>query len=196
MTKLLHDKAYWGKAYDEDDTGWDIGSPSTPLKTYIDQLTNKDLRILIPGAGNAYEAGYLHNKGFTNVTVLDLTEQPLANLKKRCPSFPNDKLVLGNYFKHKGTYHLQLEQTFFCAIQPDLREAYAKQAHNLLAKGGKLVGVYFDRVRPDGPPYCDPAENYRPILEPYFDFLTYELCYNSIEPRKENEYFAILKRKN
>ena len=30
-----------------------IGAPSLPLKTYIDQLINKDLRILMPGAGNA-----------------------------------------------------------------------------------------------------------------------------------------------
>ena len=52
-------KNYWTNRYSKAKTGWDIGYPSTPLKTYFDQLENKDLRILIPGAGNAYEAEYL-----------------------------------------------------------------------------------------------------------------------------------------
>ena len=30
-------KEYWENKYDQDDTGWDIGSISTPLKAYIDQ---------------------------------------------------------------------------------------------------------------------------------------------------------------
>ena len=52
-------KEYWINRYKEERTGWDIGYPSTPLKEYIDQLQDKNLRILIPGAGNGYEAEYL-----------------------------------------------------------------------------------------------------------------------------------------
>jgi len=63
---------YWSKRYEENQTGWDIGYPSTPIKTYVDQLENKDLKILIPGAGNAYEAEYLWQQGFKNVHVLDI----------------------------------------------------------------------------------------------------------------------------
>lgn len=33
-----------------------------PLKVYFDQLTNKDLKILIPGGGNSHEAEYLLKK--------------------------------------------------------------------------------------------------------------------------------------
>lgn len=194
--QLKHDREYWAKAYDEDDTGWDLGEPSAPLKAYIDQLPDKDIRILIPGCGNAYEAEYMHRIGFTHVHVLDLTQQALANLKKRCPNFSGGHLIQGNYFEHEGQYDLILEQTFFCAIEPELREAYANTAHRLLVPGGKIAGVLFDRVKPDGPPYCEPAENYRPVFEPYFDFITYEKCYNSIEPRMDNEYFVILQRKD
>ena len=63
---------YWSSRYAEERTGWDIGHPSTPLKEYIDQLQNKNLKILIPGAGNAYEAEYLFEQGFKNVYVLDI----------------------------------------------------------------------------------------------------------------------------
>jgi hypothetical protein len=47
---------YWTNRYETESTGWDLGSPSTPLKTYFEQLKAKTLHILIPGAGNAYEA--------------------------------------------------------------------------------------------------------------------------------------------
>lgn len=52
------EETYWTTRYKEKKTGWDIGYPSTPIKAYADQLTDKQLKILIPGAGNAYEAEY------------------------------------------------------------------------------------------------------------------------------------------
>jgi orotidine-5'-phosphate decarboxylase len=56
---------FWNEKYLNQQTGWDLGEVSPPIKTYIDQITNKDLRILIPGAGHAYEANYLLENGFT-----------------------------------------------------------------------------------------------------------------------------------
>ena len=53
MTTL--NKEYWENRYKSDTANWDIGHISTPLKEYIDQLENKEIKILIPGAGNAYE---------------------------------------------------------------------------------------------------------------------------------------------
>ena len=46
---------YWNTRYLQNMTGWDIGHTSTPIKDYIDQLTDRDLKILITEAGNAYE---------------------------------------------------------------------------------------------------------------------------------------------
>ncbi|MFS4468005.1 hypothetical protein [Maribacter sp. 2210JD10-5] len=51
---MQNEENYWTKRYHEEETGWDIGYPSTPLKAYIDQLEDKMISILIPGAGNAY----------------------------------------------------------------------------------------------------------------------------------------------
>ena len=55
---------YWTERYANNQTGWDFGYVSAPLKEYFDQLTDRSLRILIPGAGNAYEAEYLWSLGF------------------------------------------------------------------------------------------------------------------------------------
>ena len=51
---------YWQTRYLNAETGWDLGKVSPPLQAYIDQLSSQNLKILIPGAGNAYEAEYLH----------------------------------------------------------------------------------------------------------------------------------------
>ena len=51
-------KDLWNERYENQDTAWDIGHISTPLKEYFEQLENKNIKILIPGCGNAYEAAY------------------------------------------------------------------------------------------------------------------------------------------
>jgi len=50
VKNTIAESIYWTERYDEDRTGWDIGYPSTPIKSYIDQLDDKALKILIPGA--------------------------------------------------------------------------------------------------------------------------------------------------
>ena len=47
--------------------GWDLGEVSPPIKSYIDTLEDKNIRILIPGCGNTYEAEYLLEQGFTKL---------------------------------------------------------------------------------------------------------------------------------
>lgn len=90
---MTFDEQYWSDRYRCGQTGWDTGTITTPLKEYIDQLTDKDIGVLIPGAGNAYEAEYLFKRGFENVTVLDISIDPLENLKARVPGWPEEQLV-------------------------------------------------------------------------------------------------------
>lgn len=101
MQKNPEEQNYWTQRYHEERTGWDIGYPSTPIKEYVDQLTHKDISILIPGAGNAYKAEYLWKQGFQNVFVLDISEFPLKKFQERNPDFPDDQLFLADFFEHK-----------------------------------------------------------------------------------------------
>ena len=112
---------YWQQRYSLNQTGWDTGSITTPLKEYFDQLASKEIRILIPGCGNAYEAEYLYSKGFKAVYVADVAAAPLQNLKMRVPDFPQDHLLQQDFFQLGGQYDLIVEQTFFCALDPSLR---------------------------------------------------------------------------
>ena len=182
---------YWDTFYSEDHSpGWDIGYVSTPIKDYIDQLTDKNVKILIPGAGNAYEAEYLKEKGFNNVYVMDWSTQAIGSFIKRYPGFPSENILTEDFFEHKGNYDLVIEQTFFCAIHPSERQMYAKKVFDLLKPGGKLVGLLFDDALFDNkPPYGGSREEYENYFKPYFSFKVYETSYNSIKPRAGRELF-------
>lgn len=185
---------YWQNRYLQQQTGWDVGEVTTPLKDYFDQLTNKDLKILIPGAGNAYEAEYLHHLGFGNVFVIDLASQPLENILQRVPDFPKDHLIKGDFFEHTGQYDLIIEQTFFCALDPSERKMYAEKMPRLLSEKGRLAGVLFNREFEGGPPFGGNANEYREYFEPFFRFVVFEPCRNSIQPRQGTELFMILEK--
>ena len=193
--KVLN-KAYWDKKYEENKTGWDIGYVSSPLKTYIDQLTNKTLKILIPGAGNGYEVEYLIKNGFKNVFVIDIAKQPLLNLQQRIPDFPKNHFIHGNFFEHFDTYDLILEQTFFCALPPALRLNYTNKMCNLLTKKGKLAGLLFNvEFSSEEPPFGGNLTEYKRLFASNFKIKTLEKCYNSIKPRDERELFFIFDKK-
>lgn len=195
MADFIEEKNYWENRYKNDQTDWDAGSITTPLKEYFDQLSNKNLKILIPGGGNSYEAGYLHNKGFRNVFVLDIAIPPKESFFSQYPNFPPDHWITDDFFNHTDTYDLIIEQTFFCAISPELRPAYAKKCAELLKEGGKLAGVLFNCSFEGGPPYGGNDAEYMKYFEPYFRFKSWSPCYNSIKPRRMRELFMILERK-
>jgi methyl halide transferase len=189
-------KIYWDTQYSENMTGWDIGKVSTPIKDYIDQLNDKSLIILIPGAGNAYEAEYLFLNGFKNVFVLDISSVAINSFKKRFPDFPEGNLVNGDFFTHNGKYDLIIEQTFFCAINPSDRAKYAEKVNSLLNEKGKLVGVLFNhQFENAGPPFGGSVEEYEGLFSKYFDMKVFEVSYNSIKPRDKREHFINFQKK-
>jgi len=193
----MPDQLFWENRYTNNETGWDTGSVSTPLKEYFDTLEDKEVKILIPGAGNAHEAEYLHKKGFKNVYVLDIAQAPLDNLRKRLPDFPSMHIVKGDFFGYEESFDLIIEQTFFCAIDPSLRSAYAKKMHALLNTGGRLVGLLFDiELNKDKPPYGGSKDEYIAYFRPFFNLRKIEKAYNSIPPRAGNELFINLEKTN
>ena len=192
--------AYWQARYDDGRDGWDTRVITPPLRAYFDQIdVNAQPRILIPGAGRAYEAGYLHQLGFGQVFVADITPEALAALAARVPEFPKEHLLLADFFTlpNDQPYDLIVEQTFFCALNPALRPAYARQCAHLLRPGGTLMGLLFDAdFGPvQEPPFGGSRVEYREYFAPYFAFRHFESATNSLKPRQGRELFICLKRK-
>lgn len=191
------DEHYWSGRYEKGQTGWDIGYPAPAIQKYIDQLEDKNLSILIPGAGNAYEAEYLWLKGFKGLEVIDLSAIPLLNFSKRVPSFPKEQLIQGNFFKHDQKYDLIIEQTFFCALNPSLREAYLQKMSELLKPNGRLVGLLFNiPLYDDHPPFGGSIEEYLPLFNEYLRVIKMEKAMYSIPPREGNELWFVAELKS
>lgn len=187
---------YWENNYLINKIGWDIGYASPPIIKFFEKIEDKSLAILIPGAGNSYEAEVLFDMGFENITVLDYAAQPLKNILDRIPDFPKDNLIQDDFFNHNKKYDIIIEQTFFCALNPDLRSVYVDHMHKLLHNNGYIIGLLFNfPLSNDGPPYGGSIKEYKNLFSKKFNIKFLEPCFNSIKPRDGMELFIIFEKK-
>lgn len=188
---------FWNDKYIHQQTGWDLQSVSPPIENYFKENNiAKSASILIPGCGNAYEAEFLLSQGFTNITLIDIAETLTAILKEKFKKNPEITIITEDFFQHTATYDYIIEQTFFCAINPIMRQNYATKMHELLQPNGKLVGVLFaSEFEKEGPPFGGNITEYKILFQDKFHIKTMEICYNSIAPRQNNELFFVMKAK-
>ena len=190
------DKEFWNNKYLNNEDGWDLGEVSPALRAYIDQLKDKSIKILIPGAGRSYEAEYLFNNGFTNIYVIDISPIAVEELKKRAPKIPHEQIICDDFFQLKDQYDLILEQTFFCAINPNLRSKYAEHCNQLLKKGGKIAGLMFNfPLTETGPPFGGCVEEYQNLFSTNFVIDIMEPSTKSIDKRDGRELFVKMIKK-
>ena len=194
MTEFLT-KDYWNNRYETEKTGWDLKAISPPLKAYIDQLTDKNLSILIPGCGNGYEAEYLAKQGFQNVTMIDFAPIAVERMKEVLSDYQHINVICEDFFTHAGAYDLILEQTFFCAINPSLRPKYVQKMTELLKPSGTLAGLLFNIQFPNNPPFGGNKEEYEKLFSEQFSINVLSPCYNSVKPRMNSELFFKFSKK-
>lgn len=189
-------ETYWTHRYLANQTGWDIGYPAPAITHFMDQLTDKSLKILIPGCGNAYEAAYLWENGFKNVYLLDLSDLPLKKFATKNPDFPQEQLLQHDFFDLDLSFDIVIEQTFFCALNPKLRPGYVKKMTKVINHGGCLTGLLFnDPLYEDHPPFGGNKEEYLQLFKDDFEILKMETAYNSIPPRQGRELFILMQPK-
>lgn len=94
------DQNFWNSRWENGETGWDIGEASSPIAEYFLQVEDKEVKILIPGCGNAHEAELLLEEGFTNITLLDIAQKACEVISQKfshheveviCEDFLNTK---------------------------------------------------------------------------------------------------------
>lgn len=188
-TEEILDQEYWDSRWQKGETGWDLGEASSPISDYFLQVENKDLKILIPGCGNAHEAELLLQEGFKNITLLDISPKACELISQKF-SHHEVEVVCEDFFEHQGKYDVIVEQTFFCALDPELRTKYVVKMHELLDDGGKIIGVMFNKDFGNPfPPFGGNVGEYKTLFEEKFEIKTLETCKNSIQPRKDTEVF-------
>ncbi len=191
MQKQL-DAQYWDDRHKDKNTPWCLGEVSPPLKNYFDQLEDKSKSILIPGAGHHYEAQYLMDCGFTDVTICDISSSAIENIKSILGTPPAIKYLNRDFFAIEDKYDLIIEQTFFCAIDPALRERLLAKISQILKPNGKWVGILFaSEFQKPGPPFGGSLMKYKELIGKYLSINNISMCYNSVLPRRGNELFMI-----
>lgn len=190
------DAKYWDSQWKSETTGWDLGMAAPPLVSFIDKIEDKNSKILIPGCGNAYEASYLVEKGFTNITLIDISETAANILREKFKHHPQVNILCEDFFLHNEKYDLIIEQTFFCALPPTMRQKYVWKMHRLLTENGILAGLLFNRQFEVSPPFGGSKIEYENLFHAAFDFQILETAPNSVEPRANTELFFEFRKKD
>ncbi|MFM1931739.1 MAG: hypothetical protein RL226_1042 [Bacteroidota bacterium] len=190
------DALYWQQRWQEGATGWDIGAAS-PFLMHVASQFPLNTRILIPGCGSGYEAEALWRLGYSGVEVVDIATEPLRKLAERVPDFPLAQMHHGDLFALEGSFEVILEQTFFCALDPQWRRRYAEKMASLLVPKGTLAGLLFDfPLTQEGPPFGGSREEYQELFSEYFTLLEMQHTELSIPPRCGRELGFRLEKKS
>ncbi|HLN94612.1 MAG TPA: methyltransferase domain-containing protein [Flavobacterium sp.] len=181
------DQTYWDNQYQAKATGWDLGGVSPAMRACLDAIDDLGARILIPGCGNTYEAEYLLERGFRDITVIDIAPTLMDNLRVKFADREGITLLLGDFFAHEGTYDYIIEQTFFCAIPPSMRQQYVAHMHRLLAPSGRLTGLLFNREFESGPPFGGNKTEYEALFQGAFEIQRMDEARHSVASRQGTE---------
>ena len=189
-------REFWDQRWVNSETNWDLGCPSPPIIDFLDTIVDLPERILIPGCGQAHETQYLIDRGAKNVTLIDISPKACAILEDRFADEPNVSICCEDFFEHQGRYDLILEQTFFCALDPELRRDYVTKMHQLLNSNGLLAGVLFGTTfEKKGPPFGGTLDEYKDLFAPSFVLERLLPCANSVKPRLGNELWITFRKK-
>ncbi|KAM7489354.1 hypothetical protein LguiB_026838 [Lonicera macranthoides] len=183
----------WEKCWDEGVTPWDLGQP-TPIIVHLHRIGALPKgRALVPGCGSGHDVVAIACPE-RYVVGLDISDSAIKTAIELSSSSPNaDYLTFlkTDFFNWHPSelFDLIFDYTFFCAIEPDMRSAWASRIRDLLKPGGELITLMFpisDHV--GGPPYKVSVADYEEVLQP-IGFKAISIVENklAIGPRKGRE---------
>ncbi|CAJ2502929.1 Uu.00g103230.m01.CDS01 [Anthostomella pinea] len=188
-------KSRWNACWEEEWTPWDRGGYSPALfdllseKPELFSLPSPDVRksALIPGCGRGHDVLLLSSFGF-DAYGMDISPRATAEARKHAEEATTQglyeprtarrgatTLLTGDFFKDEALvaagaptkFDLIFDYTFFCALPPSVRPAWARRTADLLAPDGRLVCLEFpsekDPAEP-GPPWAAPPHAYMAYL--------------------------------
>jgi len=185
---------FWESRYRDHTTPWDAGKVPDALRDYTKRIKSGS-RILIPGCGSAYEAGYLAENGF-DVLAIDFSPAAVELAKKNLFRF-GDIVRLADFFEfdYGKPYEVIYERAFLCALPPRMWPQYAPRTAQLLRPGGELAGFFFLRETEKGPPFGTTPEALHALLEPHFDLVEDRMATDSIPVFQDAERWQVWRKR-
>jgi len=145
---------FWSVRYAAGKTPWDFGGVPAALKSFLERSSVSG-RVLIPGCGSGYEVQAFHAAGY-DVSAIDFSPAAVEQAKRVLGSLA-ERVILGDFFTHDfglQLFDLVYERTFLCSMTPSRWPEYVNRMADLLAQGGRLIGVFlYGETRSSGPPF-------------------------------------------
>ncbi len=147
-------KEHWDKAYSSYDTkklGWYEETPGPSIKLLTKCNLDKDAAILDVGAGATTLIDYLVDKGYTNITVADISEVALQKLKGRLGKEKSllvkwivDDLTLPKYINQLKDIVLWHDRAVLhFLVEESWQQTYFSTLKRIVQKGGYVIIAAF-----------------------------------------------------
>lgn len=181
-------KEHWETVYKTNadlDVGWYQEHPDTSVKLVEKYSTKLDEAIIDVGGGNSHLSRILSEKGYTNLTVLDLSSQALKRSKTRIGCEANQlKWIESDILDFEASHQYQVwhdRAVFHFLLAEDDTKKYAYVASKSIPKGGFLILGAFSLTGPkmcSGLPitqYCE--EDFCKVFEKSFKLVE---CFENV----------------
>eukprot|EP00158_Paraphelidium_tribonemae_P001611 Partr_v1_DN24610_c0_g1_i1_m59915 putative Thiol methyltransferase len=203
-----HGASGWDSLWKDGITPWNIGQPAPPMLELIEQgviLNGKNLRTLVPGCGEGYDVLYLASLPQVASSMgLDISETAVEAIKTNSSANAKPEhhaklsIVLDDFFtwNYGEKFDFVLDYTFFCAINPEMRQKWAERQAEIIKPSGQLLTIIFPLGDfENGPPFAVSVDAYKKLLlgnfklvqEPYVSRRT-------VSVRAEREMVAVWTR--
>ncbi|XP_006652014.1 probable thiol methyltransferase 2 [Oryza brachyantha] len=200
--------AGWSRCWEEGVTPWDLGQPTPAVVELVQSGTlpaaGDATTVLVPGCGAGYDVVALSGHG-RFVVGLDVCEAAIHKAKQLSAAAAGGDVgsnffafVAADFFTWEPPepFHLIFDYTFFCALHPSMRAAWARRMADLLRLDGELITLmYLAEGQEAGPPFNTTVLDYEEVLNPLGFVITWiEDNEVAVEPRKGMEKIARWKR--
>jgi ubiquinone/menaquinone biosynthesis C-methylase UbiE len=163
-------QSHWQSVYNTkslQEVSWFQPIPQVSLDFLSESGISKDAAIIDVGGGDSFFADYLLNLGYTNITVLDISEAAISRAKKRLGKKADQvKWVISDIteFVSDGQFDFWHDRaTFHFLTSTEQIDKYLAIANNSITSSGKIVIGTFSE---SGPSRCSglPIKQYNESL--------------------------------
>lgn len=188
----------WELRYTEGTAGWDLGGPPPALVGLLQTLGATRLRVLVPGCGNGHDAIAWAGAGH-EVVALDFAPSAIEGTRAGAAAAGVEltavQMDLFDMTDEVGApFDAVWEQTCYCAIQPEQRDAYIAAIAKVLRPGGALHGIFWNHGKAGGPPFDISPDEVRGRFGAAFEIVSIAPVTASV-PSRANENLAHFRRR-
>ena len=190
----------WESRYQNGDTPWDKGLPHPALVRW---LSHSDMtgRVLVPGCGSGHDVRAIAQKKTAEVVGMDIAPSAIR-AASTFPAVGHESYILGDFLtgeaRNYGPFDWIFEHTCFCAIRPDRRADYTREAAMALKPGGFLLAVFFmnpENSDPNSPPFGSSSSELDELFLPSFQKIDFQTDIPSYAGREHLEHLVVFQKR-